>query len=366
MNKAKALFLTGITGTLGKEMLRALLTTTDHRLYLLVRRKSGRYSHWDRVRAILEPWGLTRFLGTRVHVFEGDVTLPGLGLQTADFEELRKSVEEVYHIAALTTLNAGEEECRKINVGGTEEALKLAVALRKIGKLRRFFYFSTAYAAGSRQTYLSKENALPENPVFANHYESSKFASETRVRQAMADGLPVTIFRPSIVVGDSQTGEVSEFNVIYPFMKLFAHGILRLLPSRPNNAVNVVPIDFVIRASLAIANHPGSIGHAFHLVTKEPPTIKMLLDLRHDFQEAPEVTIISPDDFTKERLSPNDRMVYEMLEPYLGYLNDGLTFDTTNTERLLEGTGISFPKTDMDFLRTLVRYAVDAGYLLVK
>ncbi len=204
MPERRSIFLTGVTGTLGKEFVRELLLTREERLILLVRRKS-RHSHWDRARKILAAYGLERYLGTQVEVLEGDITLPGFGLRPEDLEFLRRDVREFYHIAALTALNGSKEECEKINIGGAVEALNLARDFRPRGVLERFFYFSTAYVSGSRQTYHAKEDELPEHPAHANFYESSKYEAETRVRAAMREGLPATIFRPSIVVGDSRT-----------------------------------------------------------------------------------------------------------------------------------------------------------------
>jgi thioester reductase-like protein len=299
-------------------------------------------------------------------VLDGDVTLPKLGISEENLSVLRKEVTEFFHVAALTTLNGSKADCETINVGGAKNAVELAWDLKKNGKMKRFFYFSTAYVAGSRQTYRSFEDTLPENPAHANFYESSKFQAEKNVREAMKNGLPVTIFRPSIVVGDSRTGEVSEFNVIYPFMKLFAHGILTILPTRLENSFNIVPIDFVIKSSMAIARQESSLGKTFHLVTQNPPTIGMLLKVKtEEYPQLPPVEVISPDDFKPENLDTVSKSVFQMLEPYLGYLNDDLTFDTTHTEEALEGTGIAMPKTDYEFLKLLIRYAVDAGYLIL-
>ncbi len=361
----KNLFITGVTGTLGKEFVRELLQTTPHRLYVLIRRQ-GRYTHWDRARKILSAWGLERHLATRIHVLAGDVTDPHFGLSEEDLTCLRKEVDEFYHIAALTALNGSKEDCERINIGGTRHALELAWDFFREGRLDRFFYFSTAYVAGSRQTYHSMEDDLPEKPAHSNFYESSKYQSESLVRSAMKNGLPGTIFRPSIVVGDSLTGEVSEFNVIYPFMKLFAHGILKILPTRLDNSFNIVPIDFVIQASQAIARQPSSKGKTFHLVTLNPPSIGMLLELKQtEFPNMPPIEVIAPENFKPENLDTLSLGAYRMLEPYLGYLNDALTFDARNTEEALKGTKIALPKTDWAFLKTLVQYAVKAGYLIV-
>ena len=363
--KVRSIFLTGVTGCLGREMVRELCQTTDHRLFLLIRRKK-RFSHWDRARKILADAGLEHLLGTRVHVMEGDVTQPNFGMHQYDLEILNREIEEFIHIAALTTLNGGKEECFNINLGGTENALDLARRFQREGRLDRFIYFSTAYVAGSLQTYCAKEDGLPENPSHANHYEASKYEAEKKVRQAMAEGLPVTIFRPSIVVGHSKTGEVSEFNVIYPFMKLFAHGMIKKLPAFPDNTVNIVPIDFVIQSACEIRKQENSKGRTFHLVTLTPPEIQDLLRVKDvDYMALHEIELVDPDKFCKEDLSVNEQFVFDMLQPYLGYLNGHLSFDAGNTQAALRDTGIEFPKTDFEFLRVMVKYAVDAGYLML-
>ncbi len=365
MAETKNLFITGVTGTLGKELIRELLRTTNDRLVVLIRGKN-RLSAEDRLRKILSLQGLEAEAGQRIQAVEGDITQPGFGLAPEVRDRLIRETDRFFHIAALTALNGSREDCFRINLGGTLEALKLAWRFYREGKLERFFYFSTAYVAGSLQTYCSKENSLPEQPAHANFYESSKYESEKRVREALAEGLPVTIFRPSIVVGNSVTGETSEFNVIYPFLKLFAHRIITALPSRVENSFNIVPIDFVIRAALEIASHEDSVGKGYHLVTQNPPTIELLLEVaRQEYPQIPAIEVIDPKDFDRSALSPQEQFVYDMMTPYLGYLNDNLTFETTQTEAALAGTGVEFPKTDGDFLRRLLAYAVDAGYLVV-
>ncbi len=362
--ESKNIFLTGITGTLGKEILKSLLQESNDTLYILIRPKNGQ-SHSDRARKILTSYGLEKFFNQRVKVVAGDITQENLGLSDKDREELKNNVQEVFHIAALTALNGTKDDCYRINIGGTEHVLELVEDWKENGALKRFFYFSTAFVAGSLQTFCAPENSLPENPAHANHYEASKYRAETKVREAQKRGLNVTIFRPSIVVGHSKTGEVSEFNVIYPFMKLFAHGIITKMPTRLDNSFNIVPIDFVVKAALTIARQETSIGKTFHLVTQNPPSIGMLLQVKNnEYPNMPHIEVVDPETFKPDQMEPQEQLVYAMLEPYLGYLNDHLSFETKNTEEALKGTGIEFPKTDYEFLNTLTQYAVDSGYLM--
>ena len=361
------LFLTGVTGTLGQEMLKSLLEVPGSSPIYVLARKSRKLGAQERVLKLLEGSALTSAAVSRVKILEGDVTLTDFGLSAADIQCLKKDVTRFFHVAALTSLNGSKEDCEKINLGGTRNALALAEVLTREGKLQRFFYFSTAYAAGSRQKLHSLESELPKNPVFANFYESSKYQAETLVREALAAGLKGMIFRPSIVVGNSQTGAVSQFNVIYPFVRLFAHGMLKLLPSRLDNSFNIVPIDFVVEAALRISEQDEYLGRVFHLVAPKPPTVEMLLQIKaEEYQDFGEVELVDPDQFSRESLGDDLQFIFDMLLPYLGYLNDALTFDTQNTQEALDKIGLVFPETGLPFLRTLLRYAVDQGYLVPK
>ena len=359
----RAVLLTGVTGTLGKEIIRHLITNTKDRLYLLVRSKK-RQSAKDRVDKILTAMGLDPHHDDRIHIFNGDITSASFGLKAEDLQMIRGQIDHFFHIAAYTTLNGSRERCYRINLGGTKHALELAQDCHKNGKLDRFYYFSTAFVAGSRHTYRALEDDFPEHPAHANYYEASKYEAETCVRDAIRRGLPATIFRPSIVVGNSINGEVSQFNVIYPFMKLYAHGILKCLPTRLDNSFNIVPIDFVTKASLRIASQKDSIGKTYHLVAPSPPTIGTLLKLQEDkYPAIGPIEVIDPDDFNIEDLSADEQVAYNMLAPYLGYLNDHLTFDAHNTVEALKGTGIEMPRTDYRFLEIILNYAFDKGYL---
>ncbi len=363
----KGTFLTGVTGTLGQEMLKTLLNQTGGPLFVLAR-ANRRQSAVDRVHKLIANSGFAQSTLDRIKVLEGDVTEPGFGLKSAELQSLKQGARRFFHAAALTSLNGSQEDCEKINVGGTRHALEIAEQLKDSGCLEKFFYFSTAYAPGSRQRYHSFEDYLPVKPVFANFYESSKYQSETLVRNALAGNrIHGMIFRPSIVVGHSETGEVSQFNVIYPFMRLFAHGMLQILPTRLENSFNIVPIDYVVNASLAIAAQEDCLGKTFHLASLEPPTVGMLLEVkREDYPDVPLITIVDPGQFCREDLEPAQQFVYDMMAPYMGYLNDSLTFDCRNTAQALSRAGMSFPKTDIAFLRTLLRYAVGQGYLMIK
>ena len=363
MNKQKTLFITGITGGLGKELLELLLEKTENQLFLLVRPK-GSESQETRIKKLLGRIGINGKAANRIQVFGGDVTQPRLGLVEKDWETVTSEADEFYHSAALTNLGATWDEAEKINLQGTLNLIELALEAKRKGRLRRFFYFSTAYVAGSRTPIHAMEDELPENPVFGNYYEATKFQAEKKVREELATHVPTTIFRPSIVVGDSKNGAISEFNVIYPFMRLFAHGLLKKIPSEIDHSFNIVPIDFVINAAFVLSQQTASIGKTFHLVSEDPPTLKMLLEVKEEYGNFPSVDVVPPEEFSIEDLTHEERQVFSTLNPYLGYLDGILTFDTTNARKALKETGVSFPKTDRSFLKKLIDYAITRGYFL--
>ncbi len=359
----KNLFITGATGGIGREFIRVLLERTEDRLFLLVR-ASQALSPEKRIEKLLAKMGLNGEHKDRIRIFAGDITQPRLGLAPQDWEVAVRETGEFYHSAALTSLGAPWEEAESVNLKGTLHSLELANEAMNKGRLRRFFYFSTAYVAGSLTRIHSLEDELPENPKFANAYEATKFLAEKKVREESMNGLPVTIFRPSIVVGNSERGAISEFNVIYPFLRLFAHGLLKHLPARLRDSFNIVPIDFVVEASFALSRRDESLGKTFHLVTKNPPTLQMLLRLKEEYGTFPPLEVVRPEDFSAEGLTSEEKAVFATLNPYLGYLGSSLTFDTKNSHHGLQGTRIPFPRTDQAFLKKIVDFAIEKGYLL--
>ncbi|MBI2167484.1 MAG: SDR family oxidoreductase [Candidatus Omnitrophica bacterium] len=357
------LFVTGATGGIGRELVRMFLEETPDRLFLLVRAKNSD-SEEVRIEKLLKKIGTNGASKDRIRVVSGDLTQPRLGLSPGDWETVTRQTDEFYHIAALTNLGAEWDLSEKINLHGTNCVLETAKEALRSGRLKRFFYFSTAYVAGSFTRICSLEDELPENPSFANNYEATKYLAEKRVREEMAQGLPAVIFRPSIVVGDSKRGAVSEFKVIYPFWRLFAHGLLKKLPSRLENSFNIVPIDFVVEAAFHLSRRDDSVGKTFHLVTENPPTLGLLLRVKEEFGISSPVEVIPPEEFSVETLDPFEREIFSKIDPYLGYLTSSLSFDTQNARKFLRGTGTDFPKTDRNFLKKVLGYALEKGYFL--
>src|SRR5213078_4533271 len=164
----------------------------------------------------------------------------------------------------------------RVNVEGTRNVNNFAKGLRK---LRRFHYISTCYVAGRRKG-LILETELQHDAGFRNHYEETKYAAELEVEALKAE-LPVTIYRPSVVCGDSRTGETAKYDGIYyliHYLRKWPRGLTRLNIGNPDVQLNLVPVDFVIGAMVALARDERAVGATVQLADPAPLTTKELFN----------------------------------------------------------------------------------------
>lgn len=270
-----AVLLTGATGFVGMELLARFLEQTDRPVLALIR--AGEDGDCDeRLRAVVEQIaGRADAYEDRVAAVCGDITHEGLGLETRDRARLASEVTDIVHAAASVAFDLGLEESRAINVEGTRRVLELAGECRN---LRSLSYVSTAYVAGDHVGTFG-EDQLDVGQGFRNAYEQSKFEAERLVR-SHADDLPVTIFRPSIVVGDRRTGWTRSFNVLYGPMRAFERGTYAAVPARSDAPVDVVSVDYVADAILALWRRRPGDGRTYHLTAgDDAATVGELIDM---------------------------------------------------------------------------------------
>lgn len=263
------IFITGGTGFLGRELVgRLLLSGTDTRLGLLIR-DGHQGDAASRVNQLLHEMfdaSVIPSLMQRIEIISGDITLDSFGLGESEFTQLASRVTQVFHCAATTSLNQPLAEARASNVGGTEQVLKLAryaarAAVRQPQAPKtldgitaiRFNHVSTAYVAGDNPGIVQADDLDLSSP-FRNSYEQTKAEAEALVRAAsLAGEFSSMIFRPSIIVGDSTTGRTTAFNVIYIPAKYFAKGFFSIMPGSPIAHVDLVPVNYVADAIIALA-----------------------------------------------------------------------------------------------------------------
>jgi nucleoside-diphosphate-sugar epimerase len=253
-----SVLLTGATGFVGMEVLARLLERGDD-VVVLVRGDAGR-----RTQEVLRTLG-DRHAPARVRAIAGDLAEPGLSVPG--------DVTEIVHCAASISFSLPLDEARRINVDGTRRVLDAA---HRLPRLRRLVHVSTAYVAGRHRGRFAARD-LDVGQSFRNSYERSKHEAESLLREE-ADGLPLAVARPSIVVGESDTGWTPAFNVLYWPLRAFDRGLLDRVPAARDGRVDVVPVDFVADALVALLD--GDATGTVHLVAGDAaPTNAQLVEL---------------------------------------------------------------------------------------
>src|SRR6266545_841229 len=222
-SSAPTLLLTGATGLVGRELVKRLrLARPDRRLLLLTRRAER----------------LATLAGSGIDVIEGDVSLPGFGVDEQRLRGMEASVTEIIHCAADTRFGLPLDEARAANVGGTGNLLDVARRCRRLEKLA---HVSTAYVAG-RTAGRIPESYRAHNSGYMNSYQQSKHEAEERVVRSMAD-VPAAIFRFSSLIGDSHSGRVEQFNYVHQLIKLLPRNVFAVAPGDPAAPVDLLPTD---------------------------------------------------------------------------------------------------------------------------
>lgn len=210
-------------------------------------------------------------------IVEGDIMHPKLGISDADLEVIQIETTDIFHLAAAYDLGVAKDIAYDVNLIGTRHVNDLACSIKN---LRRYNYISTCYVAGKR-TGRILETELEHNAGFRNFYEETKYLAETEVEK-LKSHLPVTIYRPSVVVGDSQTGETAKYDGIYHLIHYLrmAPFLLRVVNVGNNDVrLNLVPVDFVVDAIAALAFDQNAIGKTLAIADNAPLTTAELFDV---------------------------------------------------------------------------------------
>src|SRR5688572_5878586 len=281
----------------------------------------------------------------RIEVVVGDIADRRLGLGDEDYDRLAGRTGEVHHLAAVYDLSVPLELAQRVNVDGTGNVLDFCRACKDF---RQLHYVSTAYVAGVR-TGAVYEHELILGQAHKNHYESTKFQAEVWVRELM-DQVPTTIYRPAIVVGDSQTGETQKFNGPYYLLRVVAFAEQRGTPiaqfGRAAAPFNVVPLDFVVDALIAGSKSDEAVGETLHLVDPEPVTASELMTLLAREYAGREPAYRVPPKLveTALRFGAVREMFGGAPRESIRYLNHPVRFDTRRAGDLLAAQGLRCPR----------------------
>jgi thioester reductase-like protein len=341
-------FVTGATGFIGRHLVEELLRSRAGDVHVLVREDSR-----DKLGSLLERWPHPE----RVKPVVGDLQQPRLGLDDAAVEQLRGNVEHVFHLAAIYDMTAPEELNERLNVAGTRNAVELANAI-EAGHLH---HVSSVAITGTFKG-LFREDMFDEGQKLPSPYHRTKFESERIVREQAT--VPWRVYRPSIVIGHSQTGEMDKIDGPYYFFKLIQkarHALPEWFPlvGPELGWTNIVPVDFVARAMDHIAHEPGLDGQAFHLMAPKSQRSGEVINVFAKAAHAPHLAMRIDRRLTDAlpkgvgSLMMNLPALKNVRRAILADLglpeeileNVGFTaqFDTRDTERALAGSGIEVP-----------------------
>lgn len=367
------ILLTGATGFIGGELLRRLLRRDARPIVCPVRAATAADAarRGDETLDALLGRAAPARLRARVEWLAADVERPRLGLDDATWSRLAAEVDEVYHCAASTRFDLPYDEARRINVDGTREVHALAEAACARGGFRRLHHVSTAYVAGQVQGEVEASFLPDDAPAnFRNTYERTKAEAERLLRGAM-DRVPTTVYRPSIVVGDSRTGKTTSWNVVYFPMRLAAWGRLPFVSCGGRSLLDVVPVDFVADAILALGARDDSRGQTYHLTSGEDAlTVQDVIDnvyaglSRRAGREVPVATrALGPLPWglltTALRLlgSERTRRALDGFDVYVGYTRCDTSFSTARERAPLADAGLA-PPDPRQFFATITDYAL--------
>jgi NAD(P)-dependent dehydrogenase (short-subunit alcohol dehydrogenase family) len=362
-------FVTGATGFIGRHLVQELVDHREGDIFVLVRAGSV-----SRIEALTKRWG-----SGRVHAVVGDLAQEALGVEPGWIAEHAGTIEHFFHLAAIYDMTADDATNERLNVGGTRHALELAERLR----VGCFHQTSSVAAAGEYEGHFD-ETMFDEGQHLPSPYHRTKYESEKIVRTEAT--VPWRVYRPAIVVGDSQTGAMDKVDgpyYFFPVLKRLRDNLPAWLPlvGIDLGDTNVVPVDYVAKAMDHLAHLPGRDGEAFHLVNPEPQSTVEMINTFCSAAGAPRfatpvdrnVTAAGPLALVPRRFRPSSIVtglvrigpVQALLDQTVGRLgipaevlsHTGFrpVFESRITEKALAGSGIAVPDLE-SYARTLWGY----------
>lgn len=356
MNKTKTIFISGATGFLGSYLMKLFLLA-GCKVYALSRPKKNKSAE-ERILTVLKFWNLKNLskLKDKLVVVEGDITEENLNIDNKKLKQLLYEVDEVFHSAAITNLNYPLEEIRKINVGGTENVLKLALSAKNPVKVN---HISTAFIYGDYRGDFT-EKTLELGQKFNTTYEKSKFEAEQVACLYRKKGLWVDIYRPPIIVADSKNGKAFSFRNVYQLLHICSLGLFKELPVA-NPYINIVPIDWLSKAILVLSLNDCGKNNTYHPFPSEGISVSELISTGCNIIGIGPPKIVKLKDFNMNKLTVAEQTILRhsivSLE-FKAHLNSKATLE------ILKKHNFVFPEINQNVLNRILSYYVKKKLLI--
>jgi len=345
----ESIFLTGFPGFIAERLL-GRLARRDTQFFLLVQPQFVEKAS-EAIERISAETGTSL---DNFAIIEGDITQPRLGMSDEDLEIVREETTSVFHLAAIYDLAIDQGTAQRVNLDGTKNVNDLC---RTLPNLRRYNYISTCYVAGKRRGRI-QETDLEHDAGFRNHYEETKYLAELEVEK-LKDDLPVTIFRPSVVVGDSETGETVKYDGIYYLIQYLrkAPGLLRFINVGNRNVrLNLVPVDFVVDGIAALASDERAVGKTIALADPDPLTTAELFDAIAEALTKKRSVLTPPPQLVERSLMlPFSPAATGLPHHAVPYFFIAQTYDTSEASELLSAHEVACPNF-RDYVGNLIRF----------
>ena len=370
----KIILFTGATGFLGSRLIPELIKN-KFRVICLIRPQKG-MAPAERIRKTLQVVGsgIDDILAC-LDIREGDLEQKNFGLDEHVYQQLKRDVDCILHCAAMTTFSPDLAAVQwRVNVEGTENLARFALESKAIDN---FHYISSAYVAGDR-TDLVYEHELDMEQGFFNGYEKSKFFAEKLLQQYASEaGLKLTVYRPSIIVGDSQSGRTVLFNGMYLFMRFFqvaknsvqtSQGQEKVvLPVRcvgnPEVPKNFVHIDYVVNTIIALFMLPQAHGKTYHITHDNPPALGLMREIIEEVLGISGIELVDEAAFLKKPANDLELLLQEQVKVYSSYLLSEPPFDRSAVKKVLPPDQLPFcPPMDRQALHKLFSYAIESNW----
>ena len=349
MLRDETIFLTGFPGFIAGRLVERL-AREGARFLLLVQPAFAERAQTE-IAQLLEQTGAPV---ERFRVLEGDITHEDLGLSASDLEEAKSEATVLFHLAAVYDLAVKREVGLRVNVEGTRNVNRFALSLPK---LKRYHYVSTCYVAG-RRTGRILEAELRHEAGFRNFYEETKYLAELEV-EALKSELPVTIHRPSVVCGDSRTGETAKYDGVYyliNYLRMWPGALSLANIGNADVRLNVVPVDFVVEAMAALAADDEAAGETVQLADPEPLTTEELFDIISRNLSGRESLVTLPAPIVRTTLNlPLNEKVTGLPRVGVPYFFLKQTYDTARSTALLAPRGVRCPRFP-DYVPALIDF----------